>query len=151
VPTVDTRTETLAARDFRPFAALADAPWAMTAHVVYGELDRAAPATTSATVVGETIRGAIGFQGVLISDDLSMKALAGDFRGRAAAALAAGCDLVLHCNGKMHEMAAVAEGTPALNAAGTDRVAAAEARRRAAIAPDLDRDEARAELDALLA
>jgi beta-N-acetylhexosaminidase len=86
----------------------------MTAHVVYTALDPAAPGTLSKTVIGEAIRGAIGFDGLLLTDDLSMKALQGDFRQRAEAAIAAGCDIVLHCNGDLDEAQAVAEGAPVL-------------------------------------
>ena len=86
------------AADFAPFRALADLPMAMTAHVVYAALDREAPATQSARMV-RLIREEIGFGGLLMTDDLSMKALRGSFAERAQRALAAGCDMVLHCNG----------------------------------------------------
>jgi len=118
--------------DFRPFRALADAPWAMTAHIVYSAIDPDAPATTSAKVIGKLIRGDFGFDGVLASDDLSMEALSGDYATRAAASLAAGCDLVLHCNGKRDEMTAVAEGAGPLSGDAARRVARGEARRVAA-------------------
>lgn len=108
LPVVDASLEELEGRDFAPFHALRALPLAMTAHVVYTALDPDYPATTSATVIGETIRGRIGFEGLLMSDDLSMKALKGDFEARTRASLAAGCDLVLHCNGDMAEMEAVA-------------------------------------------
>ncbi len=109
LPVVDASLEDLRATDFAPFTALAnEASWAMTAHVVYSAIDPSAPATLSAKVIGEVIRGEIGFDGPLISDDLSMKALSGDFESRTRGALAAGCDLVLHCNGDMAEMTAVA-------------------------------------------
>src|SRR3546814_5218385 len=77
LPGVDTAAAELEATDFKPFRALADAPWAMTAHVVYTALDGARPATTSRKVIDEVIRGQIGFDGVLLSDDLSMEALKG--------------------------------------------------------------------------
>ena len=118
--------------DFAPFKSLNDMPWAMTAHVVYSALDGDNPATLSAEVIGRTIRGDIGFDGLLISDDLSMKALAGDFGDRARAALAAGCDVVLHCNGDPDEMTAVADAVGGLSVAATARVAAAERLRLAA-------------------
>ncbi|MEP5265116.1 MAG: beta-N-acetylhexosaminidase, partial [Nitratireductor sp.] len=108
LPVVDASLEELEGCDFVPFRALKALPLAMTAHVVYTALDPNSPATTSATVIGETIRGRIGFEGLLMSDDLSMKALKGDFGARTRASLAAGCDLVLHCNGDMAEMGAVA-------------------------------------------
>ena len=90
--------------DFAPFRALSDMPWAMTAHVVYTAFDETAPATLSAAVVARAIRGAIGFEGLLISDDLCMNALSGSPGARARAALDAGCDAVLHCNGDLAEM-----------------------------------------------
>ena len=83
----------------------------MTAHVVYSAIDPAAPATTSAKVVSDIVRGEIGFDGLLISDDTSMKALSGDFPDKAAAILAAGCDIVLHCNGVMEEMRGIVSKT----------------------------------------
>jgi beta-N-acetylhexosaminidase len=108
LPTVTAPLEELREHDFAPFRALHDLPMAMTAHVVYAAIDPANPATHSAKVIGEVIRGVIGFDGLLMSDDVSMKALSGDFATKAAAILAAGCDLVLHCNGVMEEMRAVA-------------------------------------------
>lgn len=108
LPTVGTSLEELRSHDFAPFKALNDLPVAMTAHVVYAAVDPHNPATTSARVVEEIIRGEIGFEGLLVSDDTSMKALSGDFQTKAASILAAGVDLVLHCNGVMEEMAAVA-------------------------------------------
>ena len=109
LPIVDTDRKTLSSTDFAPFAALADAPLAMTAHVIYSAIDGANPATTSPTVISEIIRDEIGFSGALMSDDLSMKALGGSFEERTKASLDAGCDLVLHCNGDMEEMEAVAK------------------------------------------
>lgn len=125
LPTVDAPLEALRASDFRPFQALRDAPWAMTAHVVYTALDATAPATISAKVIGTIVRGEIGFDGVLVSDDLSMKALAGDLGDRARLALAAGCDLVLHCNGDMAEMQKVAAAAKPLDDAASERLARA--------------------------
>jgi beta-N-acetylhexosaminidase len=104
LPKVDAPIEELRRRDLAPFKALRDLPMAMTAHVVYTAIDPRAPATTSRKVVSEMVRGEIGFDGLLISDDTSMKALSGDFPDKAAAILAAGCDIVLHCNGVMEEM-----------------------------------------------
>lgn len=126
LPVVRTGLSTLEETDFAPFRALADAPMAMTAHVVYTDIDPARPATLSHRVVQTVIRGHIGFDGLLMTDDLSMKALGGPFGDRARDALAAGCDLVLHCNGDMAEMAAVAEATPRLAGRAAER--AAEAR-----------------------
>ena len=114
LPVVDTPLDALRSHDFAPFQALNDAVMAMTAHVIYTAIDPDRPATTSPRAIGDIIRGEIGFDGVLMSDDLSMKALSGDFASRAADALAAGCDVVLHCNGLMDEMAPVASAVPAL-------------------------------------
>jgi beta-N-acetylhexosaminidase len=150
LPRVEAAHGALAAHDFAPFRALADQPWAMTAHVLYTALDSERPATTSPTVIDGTIRGAIGFDGVLVTDDLSMKALGGGFRDRAEAALAAGCDLVLHCNGDRLEMEAVMQGTGALQGRAAERVAAAEARRIATVS-DADPAELTRRLDDLLA
>lgn len=148
LPAVEASYATLEAMDFAPFKALADQPWAMTAHVRYTALDPNAPATISPKVVREVIRGAIGFKGALISDDLGMKALEGSFGERARAALAAGCDVVLHCSGVLEEMAAVMAEAPTLGEQAAVRVALAEERRRAP--QPLDPSSVRAELDALL-
>jgi len=121
LPTVDTPLSELRAHDFAPFKALNHLPMAMTAHVVYSAIDPNNPATTSAKVVNEIIRGEIGFDGLLMSDDTSMKALSGDFPTKAAAILAAGCDLVLHCNGVFEEMSGIASRTTALTGKSLDR------------------------------
>ena len=115
LPVCDTPLEQLREHDFAPFAQLADMPMAMTAHVVYQALDPDNPATTSRRVIADIIRGEIGFDGLLMSDDLSMRALSGDFAERARATFAAGCDVVLHCNGLMEDMEPVAEATPWLD------------------------------------
>jgi beta-N-acetylhexosaminidase len=115
LPVVDASLDELRAHDFPPFKALNDAPMAMTAHVVYTAIDTDRPATTSPRAIEEVIRGEIGFDGLLMSDDVSMKALSGDFASRTQAILAAGCDVVLHCNGLMEEMRAVAEVAPVLS------------------------------------
>ena len=128
-PVVDLPRGELDVSDFAPFGSLRDMPWAMTAHVVYSAIDRVRPATLSPTAIGDVIRGAIGFEGVLVSDDLSMQALGGALAERARGALAAGCDLALHCNGKLAEMLEVAGAVRPLDAAAARRVAAAEARR----------------------
>ncbi len=129
LPVVDASLADLEDTDFPPFRALRHMPWAMTAHVVYSALDEAAPATTSAVVIRDVIRGAIGFDGVLVSDDLSMKALKGTMRDRASAALAAGCDVVLHCCGDMEEMQAVAEGVGRLSGPAAERLRRGDAMR----------------------
>ena len=131
LPVVATSLATLDLIDFAPFRALAGMPWAMTAHILYSELDPDRPATLSARVIGEAIRTSIGFDGVLISDDLSMQALGGGLAERARGALAAGCDLVLHCNGIMEEMSGIATAIGPIRAEAARRVAAGEARRRA--------------------
>jgi beta-N-acetylhexosaminidase len=108
LPVVDTSHEELSRTDFVPFKALSHIPLAMTAHITYTALDTKAPATLSKKVIKQIIRKEIGFEGLLMSDDVSMKALSGDFVVRTGAILRAGCDIVLHCNGDMAEMEAVA-------------------------------------------
>lgn len=129
LPIVDTPRIELAKTDFPSFQALKDAPLAMTAHVIYSDIDPDQPATTSATVISEIIRGEIGFDGCLMSDDLSMQALSGSLAERARRSVAAGCDLVLHCNGDMAEMQAVAGETPVLSGDALSRAEAALALR----------------------
>ncbi len=109
LPVVEAKRAELEAVDFPPFAAFADAPMAMTAHVVFTALDESAPATLSRKVISSVIRRQIGFRGLLITDDLSMKALSGSYAEKARRALEAGCDVVLHCNGEMDQMEEVAE------------------------------------------
>ncbi len=116
------------ARDFAPFKANAGLPAAMTAHVVYQALDPANPATQSAKVIGEIVRGEIGFDGLLMTDDLSMHALTGSFFERAKKCFDAGVDLGLHCNGDLAEAAPVAEAAPKLAGKALERVQAARAR-----------------------
>ena len=149
LPRVDASRAILATSDFAPFKALADMPWAMTAHIVYADIDAGAAATLSRKVITEVIRGAIGFDGVLVSDDLSMRALGGSFADRAQGALAAGCDLVLHCNGNMTEMTAVAGATARLTPAARQRLDRAEARR--STAQPIDRETLEARFNALMA
>jgi beta-N-acetylhexosaminidase len=131
LPVVETDRATLEATDFAAFAPLADLPMAMTAHVVFTDIDPVAPATVSATIVREVIRGSIGFDGLLMSDDISMQALSGSVGERARAAIAAGCDVVLHCNGDMSEMTAVAAEVPELAGEAARRADAALATRKA--------------------
>jgi beta-N-acetylhexosaminidase len=150
LPRVEAPRAVLDSADFAPFRALADMPLAMTAHIVYTAIDPQHPATLSRRVIEDVIRVSIGFDGLLFTDDLSMKALGGSYAGRARQALAAGCDVILHCNGHMNEMIEVAKGGTALSAAARSRLARAEARRRAGIAP-LDRAEAERRFAALLA
>jgi len=121
LPVVEAPLDDLRAHDFPPFKALADMPMAMTAHVVYSAIDPERPATTSPRVVEEVIRGEIGFDGLLMSDDVSMHALSGDFGTRTESIFGAGCDVVLHCNGVMEEMLAVAAQTPVLSGKAAER------------------------------
>ncbi len=130
LPIVTTGRAELERSDFVPFRSLRDAPWAMTAHVIYSAYDDRRPATLSPVVITEVIRGFIGCDAVLLSDDLSMHALSGTFRDRARDSLLAGCDVVLHCNGDMDEMKGVAEGLRPLDDAAQMRLAEAEEKRR---------------------
>ena len=148
LPEVDTTRTELERTDFAAFRPLADLPMAMTAHVVFSALDPAHPATTSATIIEQVIRGVVGFQGLLMSDDVSMNALAGSIAERTRAIFAAGCDMVLHCNGKLDEMREVARETPELSGKALERARRALASRKAPQA--FDRLAARAELDALI-
>ncbi len=116
---------------------------AMTAHVVYSAVDPERCATLSHRVVGTVIRGHIGFDGLLMSDDLSMKALGGAFQDRTRGAIDAGCDVVLHCNGDMDEMRAVVEATPELAGRAAERAAEARAVARRVQPFDPDAAEAR--------
>ncbi|WP_238122603.1 MULTISPECIES: beta-N-acetylhexosaminidase [unclassified Xanthobacter] len=136
LPVVTADRAVLEAADFEAFRRLRDLPLAMTAHVVYAAIDPERPATTSAVMIGEVIRSFIGFDGLLMSDDLSMGALAGDLGSRSRAAIAAGCDLLLHCNGKMEEMEPVAEAAPALEGLAADRAARALALREGTVPVD---------------
>lgn len=140
LPVVEAEGVSLASHDFVPFRALADLPMAMSAHVVYAALDPHHPATQSSVVIGQVIRGLIGFDGLLMTDDLSMKALDGSFREKAEKAFAAGIDVALHCNGERHEMQAVLEGTPILSGEALRRAEAALAR----LAPRVEFDVAEA-------
>ncbi|USQ97772.1 beta-N-acetylhexosaminidase [Caulobacter sp. RL271] len=147
LPVVKAKLTELDARDFAPFRVLSDMPMAMTAHVVYTAIDSKNPATTSKKAIKKVIRESIGFDGLLMSDDLSMKALSGDFKQRAKDSLSAGCDVVLHCNGDMAEMKAVMSGVGKMGK---------EARRRAQavmgrlvkVPEPFDVAEARARFDA---
>jgi beta-N-acetylhexosaminidase len=148
LPKVDTPLAELQRTDFAAFQPLADLPMAMTAHVVFSALDPARPATTSATIIEQVIRGMIGFQGLLMSDDVSMNALSGTIAERTQAIFGAGCDVALHCNGKLEEMADVARNTPELSGQALKRAQRALASRKPPQA--FDRLRARAELDALI-
>ncbi len=149
LPVVEADRALLEAADFAAFVPLAGLPMAMTAHVVFTAIDPVAPATVSAIIVREVIRGSIGFDGLLMSDDISMQALSGTVGERARAAIAAGCDIVLHCNGDMSEMAAVAAEVPQLASAAARRAERALAARKSP-AP-LDIAAGRAEFFRLMA
>jgi beta-N-acetylhexosaminidase len=148
LPRVDTPEKELERTDFAAFQPLSDLPMAMTAHVVFSALDPTHPATTSATIIEQVIRGVIGFQGLLMSDDVSMNALAGSIAERTRAIFSAGCDVVLHCNGRFDEMREVAAETPELSEKALDRARRALASRRAP--QPFDRRAARAELDGMM-
>ena len=146
LPTVTATRDELARMDFAPFRALSDLPMAMTGHLVFSAYD-SLPATQSPTMIN-VIRTEIGFDGLLMTDDLNMQALTGDLASRTAASLRAGVDLALHCKGDLGEMQAVA-------AAAGDMPAATLARARRALAarrtPDLvDIADLKAELSAVM-
>jgi beta-N-acetylhexosaminidase len=148
LPVVDTPLSELEAHDFAPFRALRHLPLAMTAHVVFKAVDPSAPVTVSEKAIGEMIRGHIGFDGLLMSDDLSMRALSGTLAERARASYAAGCDLALHCNGSMEEMVAIAAVAPYLEGMALKRFDAALAQLREPQAFDRESAE-QARLDSL--
>ena len=149
LPLVTTERAVLERTDFAAFLPLASLPLGMTAHVVYADIDPAAPATTSQTVIRDIIRGFIGFDGVLMSDDISMGALSGSLASRARAALAAGCDLVLYCKGELAEMQEIASESPMLAGDSLRRTKIALAARRNR--EDLDVTDARRRFTHLLA
>lgn len=150
LPVVTASRTALEHHDFPPFRALGDIPLAMTAHVIFTAYDAQAPATTSRIVIDAVIRDQMGFSGLLMSDDLSMKALSGDFVKRREAVLAEGCDIVLHCNGKMDEMEPIAIGCDAIAPAARARLDAAIAALRQG-SQSFDRGQAEARLAELLA
>ena len=147
LPIVDATYQALDTRDFAPFRVMSDMPMAMTAHVIFTAIDPKRPATTSRRAIQDVVRGAIGFDGLLMSDDLSMKALSGDFSQRARASLAAGCDVVLHCNGDMAEMQGVIAGTKMLAGRAAQRAKSALGR-LARVREPFDLEEGRARFDA---
>ncbi len=137
LPVVHADRATLDTTDFAAFRRLAALPLAMTAHVVFTAIDPVAPATVSVTIVRDVIRDSIGFKSLLMSDDISMGALSGSIGERTRAAIAAGCDVVLHCNGEMSEMLAVAAEAPLLAGEAARRATAALAMKRPAMPIDL--------------
>ena len=147
LPVVRAPLAELEAIDFAPFRNLADMPMAMTAHVVFAAIDATRPATLSPIVIDKVIRGSIGFAGLLLSDDLSMRALSGGLAERAREALDAGCDVILHCNGDPAEMAAVAGASRLL--AGKSEARATAALHRLAEPPEsFDQEGSRRRFDA---
>ncbi|WP_185985604.1 beta-N-acetylhexosaminidase [Aureimonas mangrovi] len=148
LPVVSASLAELEEHDFPPFADLVDLPAAMTAHLLFEAVDPANPATLSPRVIEEIVRGTIGFDGLLMTDDLSMKALSGRFDERARAAVGAGCDMVLHCNGDLEEMIAVSRGVPELEGRAAERAAAAVAVIARGAEP-VEGDDLRAEFDEL--
>lgn len=148
LPVVDAEADVLEATDMHPFKGCCRAPLAMTAHVCYPALDQEGPATLSARIIQEVIRDIIGFDGILLSDDLSMGALGGPLGERAARARAAGCDLALHCNGDLAEARAVLDAAGAVDSRLADRLR--HALHRPTAAP-LDREAAEARLEHLMA
>lgn len=149
LPRVDQSGSVLGESDFAPFAALNDMPLAMTAHVLYEAFDPECPATLSSVIVDRVIRERIGFDGMLISDDISMNALSGEVAQRAARALEAGCDVVLHCNGAIDEMTRIADAVGPLADQAVARWRAATALRLTA--QDFDVDAAEAKLESMIA
>lgn len=135
LPVVDASLDELERTDFLPFRTLTDMPLAMTAHVVYTAVDPLAPATTSPKVMRQVVRGSIGFDGLVMCDDLSMQALSGSLAERTRATFRAGCDMALHCNGQLAEMIAVANEVPLLRGRARQRAHAALARIRHAPEP----------------
>ena len=121
LPVVKEPASILEKTDFLPFKRLNDLPIAMTGHIVFDAIDPKGPATTSAKIIRDVIRGHIGFDGLLLSDDVSMKALSGGFSERTQALFAAGCDIALHCNGVMEEAEAVAAASPVLTGLSLER------------------------------
>lgn len=149
LPVVTTSQAELEKTDFAPFRTLKDAPLGMTAHIKYEDIDPANPATLSRVVIGRIIRMKIGFGGILVSDDLSMKALTGEVHDLAVKALQAGCDLALHCNGKLDEMQAIAASIPDIAQSLETRIATLIRNVERAAVPD--RAELKRQYDDLMA
>ena len=148
LPIIRTDTDTLRATDYVPFKAFADAPMAMTAHVVLRAVDPDRPITLSKKAMSSVVRGELGYDGLVMSDDLDMKALSGDLKDLTEQALTAGCDIALHCNGKMGAMVKVAKGAKPLRGDALRRAAMAEF--YASRPEGFDAEAGQAELDNLL-
>lgn len=147
LPRIRATKSTLALTDFSPFRALQDAPMGMTGHLLFDAIDSETPATLSKPVI-DYVRHTMKFNGLLLTDDLSMGALSGSINERAKAAIAAGCDIVLHCNGSESEMEAIVESVPELTGTSAERAARALARRGR---QSIDRAALDSRLEALLA
>ncbi len=150
LPRIEASLADLESRDFPPLRAHADADWGIVAHIVYIAIDPERAASVSPTVIAETIRAELGFEGVLLSDDIGMEALRGTPADRAARVVATGCDIALHCNGDFDEMQAVAAAMPALTERAQARLALAESNRQAGFATGFDPVVAEARLAELL-
>ena len=149
LPIVETDLATLEATDFKPFKNLSDQAWAMTAHIIYQAIDPAFPATTSRIMIHDWIRGKLGFKGIIISDDLNMKALQGTLSEKTKNVLEAGCDLALHCSGIMAEMQDVVSVLEPMSDDLFERLYVTE-RLRVSSAKAFDRDEAMKNLNQLI-
>ena len=149
LPTVNAAQETLMHSDFEPFKALSNESMFMSAHIVFDQIDAKNPATQSPTIIQTVIREHIGFDGLLMTDDINMKALSGHVTERALSALSAGCDIALHCNGDFNEMVQLSEIIPALSGKSLKRALEAE---KLAFAPALSFDikQTQDELDTLM-
>jgi beta-N-acetylhexosaminidase len=152
LPSINESVDVLDSTDFVTFRLLADMPWGMSAHALYTAIDAECAATVSTTVIGQIIRGRIGFDGILVTDDLSMGALAGPLTWRVRASLEAGCDVALHCNGNLEEMTAMAEVAPSLPHTTVERIDHAERRRKSCDSePTFERADVTRRLKSLLA
>ena len=151
LPLVDASLDELEECDFLPFKELSDMPWAMTAHVLYSALDECGPATTSPKVIQEVIRGKFGFDGVLVSDDIGMGALSGNFDERVRASLEAGCDIALHCSGNLQEMIAATKGAMVTSETSMERLRRGEALRQETVRDEIVKEAALGRLEELLA
>jgi beta-N-acetylhexosaminidase len=148
LPTVEAGRAELERTDFKPFRLLHDMPWGMTAHITLKAIDPDRPATLSPAVIADVVRGHIGFDGLLLGDDISMKALTGNLADLARQMLAAGCDIVMHCNGKLAEMTEIAGAIGPIGAATAERVR--QGRLRVGAASGLDLAAATERLDMLM-
>ena len=149
LPVIDASLQELAELDFKPFAKLHELPAAMTAHVLIPDIDTERPASLSPAIIGQVIRDQIGFDGLLMCDDLSMGALKGPVAQRAKGAISAGVDVALHCNGDIREMTAIAEVVPELDTKAKQRFEAALG--QIGEPKDYDRDRANALLGKVMA